>query len=161
MDNTIIEKIYKEVFLYIQHSNVDLFLCGGASDKSKISNRDELRKRLEKNKKLSIFYPEDMFMELLSRKKYDLFTLENFLAENSDLIMIVCESPGSFVELGTFTSNKKTLDKLVVLIQKKYKNDKSFIMQDPVRYIESHNKRNVIYFNNDLDDMGQAVEGYL
>lgn len=161
MENTIIEKIYKEVFLYIQHSNVDLFLCGGASDKSKISNRDELRKRLEKNKKLSIFYPEDMFMELLSRKKYDLFTLENFLAENSDLIMIVCESPGSFVELGTFTSNKKTLDKLVVLIQKKYKNDKSFIMQGPVRYIESHNKRNVIYFNNDLDDMGQAVEGYL
>lgn len=47
-------------------------------------------------------------MELLSRKKYDLFTLENFLAENSDLIMIVCESPGSFTELGAFTSNEKT-----------------------------------------------------
>ena len=61
-----------------------------------------------------------MFMELLSRKKYDLFTLENFLAENSDLIMIVCESPGSFTELGAFTSNEKTLRKLVVLIQKKY-----------------------------------------
>ena len=26
-------------------------------------------------------------MELLSRKKYDLFTLENFLAENSDLMI--------------------------------------------------------------------------
>ena len=135
MDKTIIEKIYNDVFLYIQHSNIDLFLCGGASNKSYISNRDELRKRLEKDKKLSIFYPEDMFMELLSRKKYDLFTLENFLAENSDLIMIVCESPGSFTELGAFTSNEKTRRKLVVLIQKKYKNDKSFIMQGPVRSV--------------------------
>lgn len=96
MDKEIIKKIYNDIFLYIQHSNIDLFLCGGASNKSYVSNRDQLRKRLEKDKKLSIFYPEDMFMELLSRKKYDLFTLENFLAENSDLIMIVCESPGSF-----------------------------------------------------------------
>lgn len=118
MEKVIIEKIYNDVFLHIQHSNIDLFLCGGASNKSYTSNRDELRKRLEKDKKLSIFYPEDMFMELLSRKKYDLFTLENFLAENSDLIIIVCESPGSFTELGAFTSNEKTLRKLVVLIQK-------------------------------------------
>lgn len=161
MDKLIVKKIYQEVFLHIQHSNIDLFLCGGASSKSNTSNRDQLRKRLEENDKLSIFYPEDMFMELLSRKKYDLFTLENFLAENSDLIMIVCESPGSFTELGAFTSNRKTLDKLVVLIQKKYKNDKSFIMQGPVRYIQSYNKNNVIYFNNDMDDMEKAVRSYL
>lgn len=70
MDKEIIKKIYNDIFLYIQHSNIDLFLCGGASNKSYVSNRDQLRKRLEKDKKLSIFYPEDMFMELLSRKKY-------------------------------------------------------------------------------------------
>lgn len=161
MDQRIVMTIYEDVFLNIQHSNIDLFLCGGASTQTDLSNRDQLRKRLEKNNKLSIFYPEDMFMELLSRKKYDLFTLENFLAENSDLIMIVCESPGSFTELGAFTSNDKTLNKLVVLIQKRYKNDKSFIMQGPVKYIETHNKNNVIYFNNDLDDMEMEVKKYL
>ncbi len=161
MNKDIVKTIYEDVFLHIQHSNIDLFLCGGASTKTHLSNRDQLRKRLEKNKKLSIFYPEDMFMELLSRKKYDLFTLENFLAENSDVIIIVCESPGSYTELGAFTSNDKTLNKLVVLIQKKYKNDKSFIMQGPVRYIETRDKRNVIYFNNNLDDMEKAVERYL
>lgn len=161
IDKLIVKRIYEEIFLNIQHSNIDLFLCGGASNKSYVSNRDQLRKRLEKNNKLSIFYPEDMFMELLSRKKYDLFTLENFLAENSDIIMIVCESPGAFTELGAFTSNDKILDKLVVLIQKKFKNDKSFIMQGPVRYIESQHKSNVIYFNNDMDDMEKEIEGYL
>lgn len=92
IDRVTAEEIYENVFLHIQHSNIDLFLCGGASNKTHISKRDQLRKRLEKNKKISIFYPEDMFMELLSRKKYDLFTLEKFLAENSDLIILVCEA---------------------------------------------------------------------
>ena len=55
MEKVIIEKIYNDVFLHIQHSNIDLFLCGGASNKSYVSNRDQLRKRLEKDKKLSIF----------------------------------------------------------------------------------------------------------
>ena len=51
MDKEIIKKIYNDIFLYIQHSNIDLFLCGGASNKSYVSNRDQLRKRLEKDKK--------------------------------------------------------------------------------------------------------------
>lgn len=34
MDKEIIKKIYNDIFLYIQHSNIDLFLCGGASNKS-------------------------------------------------------------------------------------------------------------------------------
>ncbi len=165
MKNSIVKRIYEEIFLHIEHSNIDLFLCGGVSDKFRVSNRDQLRKRLENNRKLSIFYPEDMFMEMLSRKKYDLLTLENFLAENSDLILIVCESPGSFAELGAFVNNERTLSKVVVLIQKKYKNAKSFIMQGPVRYVESygkaHDKKNVIYFNNNMDDMEHAVREYL
>lgn len=141
MDNAIVNRIYKDIFLHIEHGNIDLFLCGGASDKKHISNRDQLRRRLESNSKISIFYPEDMFMELLSRKKYDLLTLEGFLADNSDLILIVCESPGSFAELGAFVNNERTLNKVVVLIQTKYKNAKSFIMQGPVRYVQSRVKK--------------------
>lgn len=161
MDDSIVKRIYEDIFLYIEHSNIDLFLCGGASNKNYTSNRDLLRKRLEGNDKISIFYPEDMFMELLDRKKYDLLTLESFLADNSDLILIVCESPGSFAELGAFVNNERTLDKVVVLIQKQYKHAKSFIMQGPVRYVLSRNRKNVIYFNNDMDDMEHAVRKYL
>lgn len=161
MEHLIVKKIYEDIFLHIEHSNIDLFLCGGASGKDYMSNRDQLRKRLEKNDKISIFYPEDMFMELLSRKKYDLLTLESFLADNSDLILIVCESPGSFAELGAFVNNERTLNKVVVLIQTKYKNAKSFIIQGPVQHVKSHNRENVIYFNNDMNDMEYAVKRYL
>ncbi len=161
MDTAVVSKIYSEVFLNIKRSNIDLFLCGGASTKDYKTYRDQLRERLQKYNYLSIFYPEDLFMELLSRKKYNLLELENFLAENSDLIMIVCESPGSFVELGAFTSNPNTLKKVIVCIQKKYKNDKSFIMLGPVRYIQSQEKKSVIYYNSDLADLENSARGCL
>ena len=161
MNYDIIEQIYNKIFLNLRMPNIDLFLCGGASTKEKISTRDLLRRRLENNQKLSIFYPEDMFMELLSRKKYDLLTLETFLARNSDIIMIVCESPGSFAELGAFVNNEETLSKVVVLLPTKYKNAKSFITQGPVQYVKSINKENVIYYNKDVGELETAVNKFL
>lgn len=154
-------KIYDEVFSNIHKGNIDLFLCGGASSKKHISNRDVLCNKLKVNKRLSILYPEDMFMEMLSRKKYDLLTLEKHLADNSDIIIIVCESPGSFAELGAFANNSETLAKVVVLLQTKYKNAKSFITQGPVQYIKSNCKENVIYFNNDINDAALQVKKLL
>lgn len=161
IDSKIVDEIYKEIFCNIKNGNLDLFLCGAASIKDKISYRDSLREKLETNHKLSILYPEDMFMELLNRKKYDLLTLEKFLANNSDLIVIVCESPGSFTELGAFVNNNDTLGKVVVLLQTKYKNAKSFIRQGPVEYVRKKNKNNVIYFNNNVDEAAEKVQKYI
>ena len=134
-------EIYNKIFCNIQHGNIDLFLCGAESTKEKTSYRDIIRSKLEDNANLSILYPEDMFMEMLNRKKYDLLTLERFLASNSDVILIVCESPGSFTELGAFVNNSETLEKVVVLLQTKYKNSKSFIRQGPVEYVRMKNKK--------------------
>lgn len=100
-------------------------------------------------------------MELLDRKKYDLLTLEKFLAKNSDLIIIVCESPGSFTELGAFVNNNETASKVVVLLQTKFKNAKSFIRQGPVEYIKKRDKNNVIYFNNDINLAVEEINRYI
>lgn len=157
----IIEIIYKDIFLNLHHNTVDMFLCGGASTRKNISNRDKLRESLKNSKSLSILYPEDLFMELLNRKKYDLLTLERFLAQNSDIICIVCESPGSFVELGAFVNNENTFDKVVVLLQSKYKNAKSFINQGPVAMVKANDVSNVIYFNNNIEDATKQVNELL
>lgn len=162
MENfNIVNEIYNEIFCNIQHGNIDLFLCGAASTKEKTSYRDIIRGKLEDNANLSILYPEDMFMEMLNRKKYDLLTLEKFLASNSDIILIVCESHGSFTELGAFVNNSETLEKVVVLLQTKYKNAKSFIRQGPVEYVRMKNKNNVIYFNNNIDEAVEKIKKYL
>ena len=157
----ICREIYDKIFCYINKGNIDIFLCGAASTKKKISYRDQIRNAIEPNKYLSILYPEDLFMELLDRKKYDLLTLEKFLAKNSDLIVIVCESPGSFTELGAFVNNVETVSKVVVLLQTKYKNAKSFIRQGPIEYIKKRDKNNVIYFNNDIDMTVENINKYI
>ena len=154
-------EIYSKVFSNIKKGNIDIFLCGGASTKNKISYRDSLRGLLKETKRLSILYPEDLFMELLNRKKHDLLTLEKFLAANSDYIVIVCESPGSFTELGAFVNNNDTVDKVIVLLQTKFKNSKSFIRQGPVEYVASKNKKHVIYYNSDVDEAATNIKGIL
>ncbi|MBR1701595.1 MAG: retron St85 family effector protein [Lachnospiraceae bacterium] len=159
--NKIVQTIYNDIFLNLHHNTVDMFLCGGASTRNNMSNRDKLREHLKNSKSLSILYPEDLFMELLNRKKYDLLTLEKFLAQNSDIICIVCESPGSFVELGAFVNNENTFDKVVVLLQSKYKNAKSFINQGPVAMVKKNNVNNVIYFNKNIEDATEQVKELL
>ena len=69
-----------------------------------------MRTLLENEKKtlwykpLKIFYPEDLLIEILNKTKdADLLSYEQFLASNSHVIVIICESAGSLVELGAFT----------------------------------------------------------
>lgn len=150
-------EIYEKVFSNIQHSNVDIFLCGGASDSKKQSYRDKIRDILNDDKSISILYPEDLFTEMLNKKKYDLLTLEKFLANNSDLIVIVCESPGSFTELGAFVNNEMTLKKVVVLLHVNFKNAKSFIRQGPVEYVKKSNSSNVIFYDSNVDETVKKI----
>ena len=89
MDKICLE-IYEKIFSNIQQGNIDVFLCGRATDSEKPSYRDKIRDILKDDKSISILYPEDLFTEMLNKKKYDLLTLEKFLANNSDLIVIVC-----------------------------------------------------------------------
>lgn len=62
----------------------------------------------------------------------DLLTFEEFLAEVSDAIILFVESPGSFCELGAFAYAEKLFsDKLIIVIDEEYKDDKSFIITGP------------------------------
>ncbi|MFL8858418.1 retron St85 family effector protein, partial [Clostridioides difficile] len=126
-------------------------LCGGVST-NKSCIRDMVRIELENNK-IRVLYPEDLFMDILSKNKsMDLLSLENFLADNSDVICIIPESPGSLVELGAFTNNKRTLENLFVVINEKYKTQKSFITTGPIKYIMNEKGSNrITYYNEDLN----------
>lgn len=154
----IFKKIYEEIFVKIRISSTDIFLCGGASTKNRLSNRDQLRKELTQNKNLSILYPEDLFIEMMNRdKNYDLLSLEKSLADNSDYIFIVCESPGSLVELGAFTNNENTVGKVVAIFDEKRKYDKSFIMLGPVKILKKQGSEHIIFYK-DINDLRKKVD---
>ncbi len=155
-------KIYTQIFQRINEQQLDVFLCGGASTIKWISMRDKVRDGLKKSKTFRLLYPEELFMEILNRdKQSDLLTLEDFLAKNCDIICIVCESPGSLVELGAFT-NSKTLEKVVVVINEKYKKKKSFIMTGPVKLARKKNGKDSIFYysENDSEALVKKLSSY-
>ena len=151
----IFKQIYDDVFLKVYAKSIYLFLCGGAG---KDNVRNKVRSLLEKED-LRIFYPEDLFMELLNRNKYaDLLEYENLLAQNADIICVLCESFGSAVELGAFCQVDAIRDKMIVGIEKCYARDRSFIMLGPIKHIQKERKDAVIEYRKDaLDDLVSAI----
>lgn len=152
-------KIHDDIYKKINQNYIDVFLCGGVSSSRNISVRDIIRKELEKKKGIRILYPEELFMEILNKdKESDLLSLEKFLADNCDIICIICESAGSLVELGAFTNNDATVGKVIAVIEEKRKKDKSFIMLGPIKVIERINNRNVFFYNkNKVEDLSNEL----
>ncbi|MED2123991.1 retron St85 family effector protein [Bacillus thuringiensis] len=152
-------KIHDDIYIKINEFYVDIFLCGGASSPKNISLRDKVRDSMKKKRNIRIMYPEDLFVELLNKnKEHDLLSLEKFLANNCDIICIICESGGSLVELGAFTNNEETFDKVVAVIEEKKKRERSFIMLGPIKMIEKKNKKHVIFYKKEkIDELNMEL----
>lgn len=144
-------------------SDVSIFLCGGAGDTER-----ELRRKLgeslaglKSKYRYSIFYPEDMFVELvLGHQKQDLLTLENLLAKSVSAVTILLQSPGTFTELGAFSNHELLKDKLVVVVNPKHKKAQSFINTGPIRHLLNETSSRVLFLKMDeanLDPLVKAV----
>ena len=116
-----------------------VFLCGKEiKDHYELTNRGILQRYIEKQSPDIFIVLSEKLWEESFDSNIDLLTFEDFLAEISDAIILFCESPGSFCELGAFAYAEKCFgDKLVVVIDEKHKNEKSFIMTGPVAKAKS------------------------
>lgn len=143
-------KIKEDVFKPVTTFKITIFLCG-----ADMNQKNKLRSKIatfltEKwfSFLYDIIYPEDIFDELLySSQSKDLLSLENLLAESVDAIILIPESPGSFAELGAFANNEKLRSKIICIIDQKYKKDKSFINQGPLKLIKNANKKGVLFID--------------
>jgi len=145
----IAEKIRKDIFKPALNYKITIFLCGkDILDKSSIRYRiaQVLTEGLWYSGTYDLVFPEDIFDELLySSTSADLLSLENLLADSVDAVVVIPESPGSFAELGAFANNEKLRSKMLCILDVKYKRDKSFINQGPVKLVRSVNKDGVVY----------------
>lgn len=126
--NAIENKLYKK----LEETQINLFLCG-SSTSEKDSLRHLIAEGLQNLPKVNIVYPEWIFANLMRAKEYDLLSLEHDLAKNVDLIVLPLEGPGSICELGAFASVESLLPRLIVLNEEKYKRQRSFINDGPLR----------------------------
>lgn len=152
ISNKIREDIYKPAFNF----KTTVFLCG-----ADITQKDKIRFKIAEALKwrfwADIIFPEDIFDELLySSKTKDLLSLEGLLADSVDAIVLIPESPGSFSELGAFANDDLLRSKLICIVDKKYKKDKSFINQGPLRLVKKANPFGLIFI--DPDDIDEEIE---
>ena len=153
--------IKDKIFVPRNKKRVTVFLCG-----ADIKNRETARSRMaeifSQYPRYELLYPEDLFDDLLAGQgQHSLLKLEGILADSVDAIVLFPESPGSFAEIGAFSYNEKLASKMVVLSNKKYQGNKSFINYGPYRLIKSSDTGKVIHINYEhLKDSTESLKIY-
>lgn len=87
---------------------------------------------------------EKLYVQDLSE---DIFSFEKMLAEISDRIIIVAESPGTFCELGAFVMDEDCRRKTMVINEDNADYENSFITKGPIKKLESLNESSIIRHN--------------
>ncbi len=153
-----IAQILQKYFLVdpLKSKDFSIFLCGGST-----LSQEKFRRTVGNDISITrsqyrykVYYPEDMFVELmLGHDKKDLLSLENMLAESSHSVTILVNSPGTFTELGAFANHPKLKNKLILLVDNKYKKSKSFISLGPIRYLQKKTASKVVYLPLNQDNI--------
>ncbi len=152
-----IAKIVKEIiFIPRNQRKVTVFLCG-ADRKDEKTARSKMAAIFGEYPRYELLYPEDLFDDLLAGQgQHSLLKLENILADSVDAIVLFPESPGAFAELGAFSNNENLARKMVVIANKKYMSNKSFINYGPNRLVRASKTGKVM--NISYDDLNNTDE---
>jgi hypothetical protein len=73
----------------------------------------------------------------------DLVDFERDIAQLSELVLLFSESPGSFAELGSFSSYSEIFEKTLVIIRNKFDNKPGFVAKGPLAKLRRHNTNSV------------------
>lgn len=142
----LIEDIYNQLYEKLYDDKIHCFLCGS----NNMTFRNKLTFKLE-NKDIKAIYAENLFSALVhNQSKENHLDLEDILASNVELILIILEGPGALVELGMFCKDKNHLKKLMVLMDAEYRDQESFINYGPIKKLkELDNINRVFYYNTE------------
>lgn len=114
-----------------------VFLCGGA-ESTRRARLAEYIKRTEARP--LVFYADDVWSLLARRPELNALQMERELAVLADLVIIVVESPGTFTELGAFAILEGLREKLLPILDRKYRGAESFITTGPVAWVNEDSK---------------------
>ena len=156
VDDFSVERIHVEAPTEI------IFLCGGAygniGDEAILSMRDAFLKVLKFPAVGSrdVILAEDITRDSGFGEHYqDILEFETDLAQITDLILLFCESEGSFAELGSFSSVEEIAQRILVVIRDRYWQEDSFITLGPLRFLNRRHEASVFV----LEDEAVGIVG--
>jgi hypothetical protein len=131
--NEVLDALKRNEYRFRRMPNV-LFLCGGACS----DRRDRLAEYVRRHRPDTlVFYAEQIWEELSQTPGLSALEMEERLADLSDIVVIVVESPGTFAELGAFSLSERLRKKLLPILESDFRNGTSFIETGPVRWIDA------------------------
>lgn len=126
------------------HSNLPkmLFICGG--DEKAFKNRSVLESYINRHHSLFLTFRAEYAWDVISKDKesstVNALALEEWLADFSDIVIILVESFGTVAELGAFSLSHPLRKKLLPILDKKFEKEESFINTGPVRWVNADSK---------------------
>lgn len=131
-----------------------IFVCGKEFVGNEETIRNYIIKTLKKYKVANHYGTQnELVLCIIAEKLYvqdlseDIFSFEKMLAEISDRIIIVAESPGTFCELGAFVMDEQCRKKTTVINEDNEAYKDSFITKGPIKKLESLNEESIILHN--------------
>lgn len=129
-------------------NNIRYFLIDEL-EKKKVINKYESKNQIVKCVISEFLYLQDWAEDILS--------FEEILAEISEYIIIIVESPGTYCELGAFTVNESCLKKLVVINEDAKEYEKSFITRGPIRKLELYDENRLVLYGSKKSVFSSAM----
>lgn len=119
-----------------------LFICGGEEKSCK--NRAILESYIKKHHKEYLTFRAELAWEVISNsessRNVNALALEEWLADFSDIVIILVESFGTVAELGAFSLSQGLRKKLLPILDKKFERHNSFINTGPVMWVNNDSK---------------------
>lgn len=143
--------------LHVQAPTEIIFLCGGPytdlSEPGTASMRDAFRK-VSTHPAIGtreIVLAEDFTrLSVFAAYYEDILEFEIDLAQITELIILFCESAGSFTELGSFSSAPEIAGRLLVVIRDFHWKEDSFIKLGPLRFLLRCYERSVFVIEDEV-----------
>ncbi|MFN1129945.1 retron St85 family effector protein [Lelliottia nimipressuralis] len=117
-----------------------LFICGG--EEKSCRNRSTLEYYIKRHHREYLTFRAELAWEVISKasKNVNALALEEWLADFSDIVIILVESYGTVAELGAFSLSNGLRKKLLPILDKRFERDLSFINTGPVMWVNNDSK---------------------
>ncbi len=113
-----------------------VFICGG--DPKYCSNRGKIEKYITTHRDDILTFRAEYAWNAINtmHSNVNALELEEWLADFSDVVIILVESFGTVAELGAFSISKPLRKKLLPILDKNFESDESFINTGPVKWVD-------------------------
>jgi hypothetical protein len=129
--------------LWLLQQSTIVFVCGARRD-ALVSGRRDFLKYGERHFPWCRFFEAELAFDAIrhvqGRERVDLLTLEGYLADSADAILIIVESDGAKAELGAFAHDDKIAPITLAINDCRFLDSESFIAEGPIRKLNRVSK---------------------